>query len=71
MANLENWISLFRDKQDQKTYDFIFQTLVTNQFTSKPSTKVADIRTTRLHVFEGSRAGSESSSRISSRFTEG
>ena len=35
MADLENWISLFRDKQDQKTYDFIFRTLVTNQFTSE------------------------------------
>ena len=40
MANLENWISLFRDKQDQKTYDFIFQTLVTNQFTSKLQLKL-------------------------------
>ena len=40
MANLENWISLFRDKQDQKTYDFIFQTLVTNQFTSRLQLKL-------------------------------
>ena len=32
MADLENRMSLFRDKLDQKTYDFIFQTLVTNQF---------------------------------------
>ena len=67
MADLKNWISLFRDKQDQKTYDFIFRTLVTNQFTMvhiEASTKVAAIRTTRLHVFEGSRGGSESSSRI-------
>ena len=35
MVDLENWMSLFRDKLDQKTYDFIFQTLVTNQFTSR------------------------------------
>ena len=40
MANLENWISLFRDKQDQKTYDFIFQTPVTNQFTSRLQLKL-------------------------------
>ena len=39
-ADLENWISLFRDKQDQKTYVFIFQTLVTNQFTSKLQLKL-------------------------------
>ena len=37
----------------------------------KASTKVADIRTSWLHVFEGSHAGSESSSRILCWFTEG
>ena len=40
MANLENWISLFRDKQDQKNYDFIFQTLVTNQLISRLQLKL-------------------------------
>lgn len=40
MADLENWMSLFRDKLDQKTYDFIFQTLVTNQFTSRLQLKL-------------------------------
>ena len=40
MADLENWMSQFRDKLDQKTYDFIFQTLVTNQFTSRLQLKL-------------------------------
>ena len=33
-------MSLFRDKLDQKTYEFIFQTLVTNQFTSRLQLKL-------------------------------
>ena len=33
-------MSLFRDKLDQKTYDFIFQSLVTNQFTSRLQLKL-------------------------------
>ena len=33
-------MSLFRDKLDQKTYDFIFQTLVINQFTSRLQLKL-------------------------------
>ena len=40
MADLENWMSQFRDKLDQKAYDFIFQTLVTNQFTSRLQIKL-------------------------------
>ena len=36
----EIWMSQFRDKLDQKTYDFIFQTLVTNQFTSRLQIKL-------------------------------
>ena len=37
-------ISVFRDKLNQTTYDFIFQTIVANQFTS---------RTNWLHVSKG------------------
>ena len=33
-------MSLFRDKLDQKTCDFIFQILVTNQFTSRLQLKL-------------------------------
>ena len=40
MADLENWMSLFRDNLDQKTYDFIFKTLVTDQFTSRLQLKL-------------------------------
>ena len=65
MTDLENWISLFRDKQDQKSYDFIFQTVVTNQFTSRLQLKLlTSEQLDSVHVFEGSRTGSESSSRI-------
>ncbi len=34
MADLENWMSLFRDKLHYKTYDFIFQTLVAMTMTT-------------------------------------
>ena len=71
MVDLENWISLFRDKLDQKNLRFHFSNSTHQSVHIKASTKVADIRTTRLHVFEGSRAGNENSSRMSCRFTEG
>ena len=67
MADLENWISLFRAKQDQKTYDFIFQTLVTNQFTSRLQLKL--LTSEQLdYMFSMDLVRR---SRISCRFTEG
>ena len=70
MANLENWISLFRDKQDQKTYDFIFQTLVTNQFTSRLQLKL--LTSEQLdYMFSKDLALGAKANRISPRFTEG
>ena len=39
-ADLEDWMALFRDKLDEKTYNFIFQTLTANQFTSRLQLKL-------------------------------
>ena len=39
-ADLEDWMALFRDKLDEKTYNLIFQTLTANQFTSRLQLKL-------------------------------
>ena len=39
-ADLEDWMVLFRDKLDEKTYNLIFQTLTANQFTSRLQLKL-------------------------------
>ena len=71
MADLGNWMSLFRDKLDQKTYDFISQTLVTNQFTSRLQLKFLTSEQLDYMFTKDLALGAESSSRISCRFTEG